>query len=87
MPLHEQRKQPQVKDKHTGIDKVGHRGVSRGEQVWTLELYSRGTTVSPQSDRLYLRRFVASGTLAMQTAKWTAASQDPVTHGKAKSEI
>lgn len=71
------------KDKRAVSDKVGQTGVSRGDQTETLALCRRGSA----ADRLYLRGFEAPGTLAMETAKRTAASQHPMTHREAKVEI
>lgn len=76
------REQTGDKDKRAVSDKIGRAGVSRGDQTETPALHRRGSVAGG----LYLRGFAAPGTLAMQTAKRTAASQHPVTHREAKVE-
>lgn len=60
------------------------RGVSRGEQA--LDSRTRACGEPAVEAGPYLRGFAPSGTLAMQTAKSTAASQDPMTRGEAKKQ-
>lgn len=68
-----QRRKTGNKDKQAIQDKAEQAGVSRGDKTQTLALNKRA------KGRLYLRGFAAPGTLAMQAAQRTEASQCPKT--------